>query len=182
MLQLTRALGYLETNDYVNGFIVMCAVLDTAEWRTGVRHELSAGYDVLRTERPATLVRIGEKQARTVAAGLRSKEDRQNAAANCAWRLHAPSILICLRTCAGTRMKEARGGRFGWERWGRSRGKHGQNAADRSQGDGPGSRFDCFGGVSGNPMSIGSPRRRWPIPAFVRTCVAVLLASATATH
>ena len=103
MLQLTRALGYLETNDYVKwNYIVMCAVLGHSGMADRVRHELSAGYDVLRTEAAATLVRIGEKQRLgAVAAGLRSKQaSARSAAANALGDLHATEYLDLLATCA----------------------------------------------------------------------------------
>jgi HEAT repeat protein len=103
MLQLTRALGYLETNDYVIWYyMVMCAVLGHRGMVDRVRHELSAEYDVLRTEAAAALVRIGERQRLpVVAAGLRSTAAlSRNSAARALGDLHAAEYLDSLAGCA----------------------------------------------------------------------------------
>jgi len=103
MLQLTRALGYLETNDYVIwNYMVMCAVLGHSGMADRVRRELNGEQDVLRTEAAAALVRLGEKQRLpTVAAGLRSPEESaREAAANALGDLHATEYLDSLANCA----------------------------------------------------------------------------------
>jgi len=103
MLQLTRALGYLETNDYVIwNYMVMCAVLGNGGMADRVRRELNGKHDVLRTEAAAALVRLGEKQRLpTVAAGLRSSEESaREAAANALGDLHATEYLDSLANCA----------------------------------------------------------------------------------
>jgi len=103
MLQITRAMGYLETNDYVIwNYIVMCAVLGNSGMADRVRRELNGEHDVLRTEAAAALVRLGEKQRLpTVAAGLRSlEESARAAAANALGDLHATEYLDSLANCA----------------------------------------------------------------------------------
>jgi len=103
MLQLTRALGYLETNDYVIwNYVVMCAVLGNSGMADRVRRELNGKHDVLRTEAAAALVRLGEKQRLpAVAAGLRSSEESaREAAANALGDLHATEYLDSLANCA----------------------------------------------------------------------------------
>jgi HEAT repeat protein len=103
MLQITRAMGYLETNDYVIwNYIVMCAVLGQSGMADRVRRELGGEHDVLRTEAAAALVRLGEKQRLpTVAAGLRSSEESaREAAANALGDLHATEYLDSLANCA----------------------------------------------------------------------------------
>lgn len=103
MLQLTRAMGYLETNDYVIwNYIVMCAVLGESGMADRVRRELNGGHDVLRTEAAAALVRLGEKQRLPmVAAALRSSdESAREAAANALGDLHATEYLDSLANCA----------------------------------------------------------------------------------
>jgi HEAT repeat protein len=103
MLQLTRAMGYLETNDYVIwNYIVMCAVLGRSAMADRVRRELSGDHDVLCTEAAAALVRTGEKRRiSTVAAGLRSTEaSARSAAASALGDLHATEYLDLLASCA----------------------------------------------------------------------------------
>jgi len=113
MLQLTRALGYLETNDYVIWYyMVMCAVLGHSGMADRVRHELGAEYDVLRTEAAAALVRIGERQRLpVVAAGLRSTEAlSRTSAARALGDLHAAEYLDSLVGCvrdSDERVREA---------------------------------------------------------------------------
>jgi len=99
MLQLTRALGYLETDDYVIWYyMVMCAVLGHSGMADRVRHELNADHDVLRTEAAAALVRIGERQRLpVVAAGLRSSDAlSRTSAARALGDLHAAEYLDSL--------------------------------------------------------------------------------------
>ena len=76
MLQLTRAMGLLERNDFVIwNYIQMCAVLGQREMIERVHRELDNKDDVFRTQAAVALVRLGEKQRLpTVAAGLRSSE------------------------------------------------------------------------------------------------------------
>ncbi|MCX6843413.1 MAG: HEAT repeat domain-containing protein [candidate division WOR-3 bacterium] len=103
MLQLTRAMGYLETNDYVIwNYIVMCAVLGESGMADRVRRELNGEHDLLRTEAAAALVSLGEKQKLpTVAAGLRSSDESvREAAANALGDLHATEYLDSLANCA----------------------------------------------------------------------------------
>jgi HEAT repeat protein len=102
MLELTRAMGYLETNNYVIwNYIVMCAVLGQSGMADRVRRELNGEHDVLRTEAAAALVRLGEKQRLpTVAAGLRSSdESARESAANALGDLHATEYLDSLANC-----------------------------------------------------------------------------------
>jgi hypothetical protein len=104
MLDLTRALGYLETNDYVIwNYMVMCAVLGHSGMVERVRGELDVEYDVLRTEAAAALVRLGEKRRiGMVAAGLRSSEvPARIAAARSLGDLQAVEYLDSLAGCAG---------------------------------------------------------------------------------
>ena len=104
MLDLTRALGYLETNDYVIwNYMVMCAVLGHSGMAERVRGELDVEYDVLRTEAAAALVRLGEKRRiGMVAAGLRSSEvPARIAAARSLGDLQATEYLDSLAGCAG---------------------------------------------------------------------------------
>jgi HEAT repeat protein len=103
MLQLTRALGYLESNDYVIWYyMVMCAVLGHSGMADRVRGELKAPYDVLRTEAAAALVRIGEQQRLpAVAAGLRSSDVlSRTSAARSLGDLRAVRYLDSLIHCA----------------------------------------------------------------------------------
>jgi len=103
MLQLTRAMGYLETNDYVIwNYIVMCATLGQSGTADRVRRELSGEHDVLRTEAAAALVRLGAmRRLPTVAAGLRSSEaSARMSAADALGDLHAIEYLDSLANCA----------------------------------------------------------------------------------
>jgi HEAT repeat protein len=111
MLDVTRALGYLETNDYVIWYyMAMCAVLGHGGMKERVRGELDAKYDVLRTEAAATLVRIGEKQRiGQVAAGLHSSEaPARISAARALGDLHAAEYLDSLAGCAGDTVEKVR--------------------------------------------------------------------------
>jgi HEAT repeat protein len=99
MLQLTRAMGLLERNDFVIwNYIQMCAVLGQTEMRERVRRELDNKDDVFRTQAAVVLVRLGEKQRlTTVAAGLRSSEAfARSIAAFSLGDLHATGFLDSL--------------------------------------------------------------------------------------
>jgi len=99
MLQLTRATGLLERNDFVKwNYIQMCAVLGQRQMAERVRRELDNKDDVFRTLAAATLVRRGEKhRLLIVAAGRRSSEPfARSMAAVTLGDLHATEYLDSL--------------------------------------------------------------------------------------